>query len=367
MKRMKWLALLAVVALLAPSTIGCNQSSPSSQQGQTPQPTVAQPSATQPTTVQQPPTQPAQQPTAAQAAPQPTAEEELEVVAPEMADNITSYRQTLKMLTTVDEESDTDWNSLTEWVKSIPARRMLIKGADSDGEPFEWEMIQIGDASYMRYGEEWMVMAGGQEPPGNESLAWVDPNTWKDDPACSYKGQEAINGMQTKHWHCGKEVFTRVGMTPFTDGQLDEGSVDSWVSTEFEVAVKTEIEWKGKNEEDKPVTFLMTSETYDINESFTIEAPEGVDLPGLPDDIPMMEGANDVFAMAQMVTYNVVGTVQDVTDFYTASMPDNGWEAGEEGFVPGMLSFTKGERSAQIMISEEDATTASVMIMLQGE
>lgn len=364
MHHMKWFALLAVVGLLALSATGCNLLAPPSQQGQTPQPTVAQPAGAQPT----------QQPTAAQAAPQPTsppvmqptADEELEVVAPEMADNITSYRQTLKMLTTVDEEVETDWNSLTEWVKSIPARRMLIRGTDSDGKSFEWEMIQIGDSSYMRYGDEWMVATGGQEPPGNESLAWVDPNAWKDDPACAYKGQETLNGMQTKRWHCDKEVFTRVGMVPFTGGELEDGRIDSWVSTEFEVAVKTEIEWKGTNEDDKPVTFLMTSETFDINKPFTIEAPVG-ELPGLPDDVPMMEGASEVFAVAQVVSYKVSGTVEDVVDFYSAAMPDNGWEAGEAGIVPGMLTFTKGQRTAQIMATADNATTASVTIMLQGE
>ena len=372
MNHMKWFSLLAVIALLALCATGCSVLTPPSQQGQTAQPTAAQPAGAQPSAAPASASQPTKQPTAAQAAAQPTkvqpiADEELEVVAPEMADNITSYRQTLKMLTTVDEEVETDWDSLTEWVKSIPARRMLIGGTESGGEPFEWEMIQIGDVSYMRYGDQWMVVAGGQEPPSNESLAWVDPNASKDDPACSYKGQETLNGMQTKRWHCEKEVFTRVGMLPFGEGELEDGRIDFWVSTEFEVAVKTEIEWKGTNEEDKPVTFMMTSETYDINKPFTIEAPEGVETPGLPDDIPMMEGASNFVAMAQMVRYDVAGAVQDGIDFYTAAMPDKGWEAGEEGYVPGMLNFSKGDRSVQIMITEETATTIGVTILLQGE
>lgn len=373
MKRIQWLAILAVVALLAWGAIGCSVLTPPSQQGPTAQPTAAQPAGAQPPAAQPPATQPAPSPAAPKptTAPpaQPTAEEELEVVAPEMSDRITSYRQTLKMLTTVDEEVETDWNSLSEWVKSIPARRTLIGGTDSDGESFDWEMIQIGEDAYMRYGDEWLAIAGGQEPPSNESLAWVDPNAWKDDPACSYKGQETLNGMQTKRWHCDKEVFTRLGMSGFAGSptEIDEGHIESWVSTEFEVAVKTEIEWKGKNEDGKPVTFSLTSETYDINEPFTIEAPEGVEKPGLPDDIPTMEGATDFLAMAQMVRYEAPGSVQDGIDFYTAAMPDNGWEAGDEGFVPGMLSFSKGERSVQIMITEETATTIGVTIMLQGE
>lgn len=290
-----------------------------------------------------------------------------EVVPPELAENITSYRQTLKMQSTLDGKTEIAWNSLTEWVKSIPARRVFVQGTGDDGQPFEWEMIQIGDASYMRFGDEWVVVAGGQEPPTNETLAWTDPNVWKDDTRCSYKGKETLNGMQVKHWHCDKDVFAYGALMPIAGGQIEDGRIDSWVSTEFEVAVKTEIEWKGKNAEGKPATFVMMTEVYDINKPFAIEAPEGVDLPGLPDDVPMMDDATEVVAVGQMVSYKVAVSVEDAIAFYTAAMPDNGWEAGEEGFVPGMLSFTKGERSAQIMITEDGATAASVTVIVQGE
>jgi len=364
---------LTAVMLLAGVT-ACGGLKPPASQEASPQPTALAPTqalqAAPKTTPLPTPTPSKQQPTAvpptATPTEQPAAEENLEeVVSPELSEKIKSYRQDTQWLN-VEGEDRTEFSVNIEWVKEGPARRMVMSGYDKDGKHFEWEIIEIADAQYMRMGDQWMSLSGGQEPPtGEEMLIWTNPDTWKNEPACSYKGQETYEGQKTKRWSCTKEVFAGADVIP--NGTIEEGRVDSWVSEEYDIPVHTVVEWQGKDADGKNYAFRLEAKVYDINKPITIEPPEASALPGLPEDIPMMEGAKEVFAMGQMVSFKVEASVDEATAFYTKAMANNGWKAGEASGVPGMMTFTKEKRQVQIMISEEDAKTVSVTFMLQGE
>ncbi|MBC7261211.1 MAG: hypothetical protein H5T63_04275, partial [Chloroflexi bacterium] len=98
----------------------------------------------------------------------------------------------------------------------------------------------------------------------------------------------------------------------------------------------------------------------DINKPITIEAPAGV-KPPMPEDIPVVADATELSAGFGIVTYKTAQSVEAVTAFYEAQMPAYGW-AKAESAIPGFLSFTKGERTAQVMIqSEEGKTTVTIM------
>ncbi len=375
MRFVKVCSIVLVAIMFLTGATACGGLKPPSEQKATAQPTAP---AGQPATVAPTPTTaaqkaaPAPSPTVANLptpTPQaePSGEEETpeEIVAPELSDKIKSYRQDTQWLT-LEGEDQNGGNVKIEWVREGPARRMVISGYDKDGKTSEMELIEIADAKYMRVDNQWMSISGGQEPPtGEEMLVWTDPNTWKDEPACEYKGRETHEGQKTKKWSCTQEIFAT--SAPIPNGQVEEGSVESWVSEEYDIPVHTIVEWRGKDADGKTYAFRFESKVYDINEPIKIAPPEGVELPGLPEDIPMMEGATEVFAMGEMVSYKVKASVDDAVSFYTKGMADNGWKAGEPSGVPGMTIFTKGNRQAQIMVNEEDATTVSVTVVLQGE
>jgi hypothetical protein len=105
-----------------------------------------------------------------------------------------------------------------------------------------------------------------------------------------------------------------------------------------------------------------------INEPIEIRAPEGVQKPGLPEDIPLIEGAEDISAIGDMVSFSVARSTEDVSEFYTEAFADNGWAAEEaEGALPGLLTFTKDTRTATLMIAEEDGRSNVIIMLAAGE
>ncbi|GAG13279.1 unnamed protein product, partial [marine sediment metagenome] len=147
---------------------------------------------------------------------------------------------------------------------------------------------------------------------------------------------------------------------------IQDAEGDVWVSTKYDVAVRFIFTWQGKDEDGVAVEGRWESDVTDINEPIKIEAPEGVAAAGLPDDIPMIDGARDVNAMMGIVTFIVDKPVKDVTAYYKSAMPKNGWTFDEGGSMEFMLGFTKGDRMANFMLSEEGATT-QVTIMVNEE
>jgi hypothetical protein len=148
-------------------------------------------------------------------------------------------------------------------------------------------------------------------------------------------------------------------------GEVLEGQLDTWASTEYNVVVRMTAGWKYRDAADVLTEFYLESDLTDINEDITIEAPEGVDMPGLPEDIPLMDGATEVNAITGITSFQVPATLEEVTAFYQEAMPDNGWTQAEGGgAIPSMLSYEKDGRTATIMMGAEDGET-SVTIMVE--
>jgi len=85
----------------------------------------------------------------------------------------------------------------------------------------------------------------------------------------------------------------------------------------------------------------------------------------MPQDIQILEGATEVTAMAGVVSFKTTKTVEEVVAFYTTQLLAQGWTKGESE-TPEIVSFTKGGRTAQIMLTAEDGKT-NVTIITQGE
>lgn len=139
--------------------------------------------------------------------------------------------------------------------------------------------------------------------------------------------------------------------------------MDAWVSSEYNAAIKAISTYKAKDQEGKTAEVHMEFEYSDINQPIEITAPEGVQV-GLPEDIPLIEGAEELTAIGSIVSFQVAKSAQEVSDYYIATMQDNGWTYKSDESMPPMLhSFAKGERQASLMLGEEDGRT-SVTVMV---
>ena len=300
-------------------------------------------------------------------APSPTATAEPEEEAPlelTSAEELDSYRQEF---VAEGKLGDEEWSTemVIEYVADPPASRFVITGFGEAGEDVSTEMIQVGGTTYILGGPEgeWMSMTSS-EPPDLSDTGFVrlEDSFYSDE--CKYKGRQTVNGLQTKHYHCSEKAL--LAMPTAGGGVIQDAEGDVWVSTKYNVAVRFIFSWKGKDEDGVAVEGRWESDVTDINKPIKIEAPEGVAAAGLPDDIPLIDGAHDVNAMMGMVGFKVDKAVAEVSKFYQAAMPENGWTVEEGAMMPNMLNFSKGDRTANFILGEEGATT-QVTIMVNEE
>lgn len=299
--------------------------------------------------------------------PSPTATAEPEEEAPlslVSAQELDSYRQVVRMSGT---HGDEEWEMemVTEFVREPPAQRYVMRASDETGEETSFEMIQVGDTTYIGGGPEgeWMSMTSSESPDLSDTgFIRLEDSFYSDE--CKYMGKKTVNGLQTRHYHCSEKAL--LAMPNVGGGVIQDAEGDVWVSTQYDVAVRFIFSWKGKDEDGVGVEGRWESDVTDINKPIKIEAPEGVAAAGLPDDIPMIDGARDVNAMMGIVTFIVDKPVKDVTAYYKSAMPKNGWTFDEGGSMEYMLGFTKGDRMANFMLSEEGSTTQVTIMVNEG-
>lgn len=318
---------------------------------------------------------------ATKAAPAPTAaateaeeEEQVEPVEPEESidlvdvESLDSYRQFVSWAVTEGDDAE-EWSITTEFVRDPAAQRMIWSGTDADGNVSSWEIIQIGTVTYMRTSgegeeEEWMSMTSDDaEPPTEEVTAFDldDAESYLSSGDCDNKGRDDIEGQRATHYVCTKDVFGDDLGFWMTGGQLTDGGMEIWVSDEYDVQLASIVWWEGVDEDDVPHAWRMEQKLWDINESFTIEPPEGAAAPGLPEDIALPSGATVTSAMSGMVSFEVEMPMEDAMTFFKEGMPANGWTLESE--YEGMLTYTKEGRQAMIMLSEEEAMLSGAIMI----
>ncbi len=284
--------------------------------------------------------------------------------------SLDSYRQLVAWTVTEDEETQ-EWSSTTEFVRDPASQRVVWRGVDNDGNVTSWEMIQIGTITYMRTSgegeeDEWMSMTSddAQPPQQQVSMYTMDSaETYLNTGHCDKKGRDDVEGQSAMHYVCDKEVYGAGSLFWMTGGTLTDGGMELWISDEFDVQVRSIMWWEGKDEDDVEYAWHMEEKVWDINEPFTIEAPEGVAAPGLPDDVPLPADAAITSAMSGMVSFEVEAELDAVLTFYADEMPANGWTL--ESQYEAMLTYNKDGRQAMIMLTQEDAMLSGVIMITE--
>lgn len=255
---------------------------------------------------------------------------------------------------------------LEEFDRASSSRRFKMSGmwpgdVGLAAESGEMEMIQIGNASYIGSDGEWMSMQSSEDE-AQDQIGWsFDPSDFASGEG-TYVGTENVNGVSAKRYHYEERGGGSLGLG---FGAIDEADSDVWVSVEHNVVVKVATTWQGTDTDGTEYAGSLDLNVTDINQPVVIEAPEGVEPPGMPEDVPLMDGATNVQSMAGINTYDTSASLDDVIAFYDEEMPANGWTAGDDS-IPGMRQYTKGGRQAMLMVEEKDAG-CSVTLMVAEE
>jgi len=356
------LAIIVVVSLLALLTMGCAVTDLLKKKaGEKVEEVVAKVEEVEPEEGEATAASPTKPSTKAEK-PTPTAEAEEAPLSLGSVEELDSYRQTMRISgRTGDEEYDME--IIAEFVREPRASRFVMKGRDETGQDSSMEMIQIGDTTYMQGPNgDWMSMTSSESEDMMDP-GILDAESGIDTDSCKYKGKDKVGGLQAKHYFCDKAALFSM---PGVIGAIESGQADIWVSTKYDVPVKMVVDGKGKDEDGVEFESHWELEITAINKPIKIEAPEGVEKTGLPEDIPLIDGAYEVNAIMGIVSFKVDMAVAEVSEFYKGAMPRNGWTAEEGAAIPNMLAFGKGDRTVTFMLGEEDSTT-SVTIMVNED
>lgn len=334
-------------------------------------------------------TAPPEPATAVPAAP-PTAESGFAFLLPEQVagGDISDYRARYEFHVTFEGDvlppdvppEVTLWDMTMDVVLDPPARRIVMGGyatqsmlpSDEGVTPVPgdqiFEMVQIEDTAWVRFGDEWFYMTGMEVDDPTEDLEGFE-QAFPADAPWERVGTETVSGMRTVHYtaEVPSEALTAwfdstledslTGIdVPFTDAEIDRVSADVYV-TEDDLLVRGvyHIVWRAQYQ-GSPVTVSqeITYELEGINLGITIEPPE---MPAVQSTVPVPEGATLSASMAGMKTYAVSGmSVDDVVAFYVEALPASGFTVTSSFTQPGQGGFIE---------AAQDGTTYTVMVFAE--
>ena len=88
-----------------------------------------------------------------------------------------------------------------------------------------------------------------------------------------------------------------------------------------------------------------------------------------PEDIPIMDGAENLVSSKEFVTYSVKTDFKTVVDFYKEEMIANGWAEGQNSLEStgfSTLNYTRDNRTATVAIAGDNASI-SVIISITSQ
>jgi len=266
----------------------------------------------------------------------------------------------------VPEEGEGETFSFEEaHTRNPAAQRLAMEGMMEDESV---EIVQIEDQSWMCTGGACTQMQADPEElaSGFSDAALFNPGETLDDADTRFVGRETVNGVQTRHYELD---LTAMETAFLAQGDVSDPSGEVWVADEPDLpqlAVRFVMSW---TEIRDGVTGEagFTYETYDINQPFTIEPPEGAGASGLPEDVPAYPNGEQTFSMEGMTSFETADPVADVAEFYRNGLAAEGWTAESDDDFDGLVQqqWTKDGRTLNVMVSEEDDVT-SVIITIEG-
>jgi hypothetical protein len=370
MKNVKLFALAALVMVMVVAACGGGQTVATQPPADT-QPTAVEPAATQPVAVEGGEVATVEVVPTEEIAATAVAEEDLSLGSvTEGLDQLKSYKSSYTIhftgKDTQGQAIDNSWQMAEEFILEPRAQRILATSSTStDGQVTEstrWETITIGQTTYMISQEadgttSCVSISSSEATPPEQSLS---PDMWGGVSGAKYVNTETVNGIRAKHYAWQEGSFAGFGWL--------SGKGETWVAEDGGFVVKQLIEGTGKGfllaDDTQEGTTTVEYEVTDANGSFEIVPPAGCESAST--DIPVMADAVETMTYGDMVSYRSPSAFADVMSFYKTEMPAAGWQAsGEPMETPGyaQLTYTKDTRTASIMLSSDESTNETTVIV----
>ncbi|MHB9034835.1 MAG: hypothetical protein ACYC6L_17530, partial [Anaerolineae bacterium] len=211
-----------------------------------------------------------------------------------------------------DSTSSVSTISIEDWeVKDPPASHSVYTSQKDAETPSTLEVYKIGADTYMKSStsNDWVTMSTSDESSNSSfgEMGWfTDPSSVMNEQG-KLIGVEDVNGVSAKHYlYTGDKVFAGL-----TSGTSEVSQADVWVSEKYNLVVKYSSKWQATDEDGTQHSWTFESEVSELDQPITINPPEGVAKPGVPEDVPIMEGATELSTFAGVANFKVTVSVDE--------------------------------------------------------
>lgn len=295
--------------------------------------------------------------------------------------DLTSYRANITMRisgTDAGEAIDTSLEFLMEYTGEPQAQhiRMSGQGMEEIESMGVVDMYQVEDTTYIQFGDQWLSVPTTDEITATMGI--IQPQDLLDD-TCGWQqqGYTEYEGIETQHWTLStvdvQSCMTAENMGGI--GNITEASGSLYLTKDGKHIVhmdmilagsQLEASLGGEGQVLDEGRMEITFDVRDINQPLTIEVPQEALASGaLPEDIPIPEDAEELTNAFGVITYKTAQTPAEISEYYRAQMPANGWTevSAEELSGMFMLEYSKEGRTVTMTINaDEDSGRTSVLI-----
>jgi hypothetical protein len=298
--------------------------------------------------------------------------------------NLSSYRSKMSFTTTGTKDGQDVQESMefvTEYTSNPVVEHIILSGTNVDSTvPEGIETYNTPDTTYMKMGDQWLSVPATEDNQIGASL--VTPEDMLQ-TTCGWKKQAdtEINGIPAQHYVTTKDDVAScagLGLLVAASDLTDAGG-DLYIAKDGNYIVQMDFFYEGANldlnlgtgdESVQQGRLDIHIEMSDVNQPFTIQIPEeAVNAGAMPEDIPTPADATEVSNMMGMISFKSASTPAQVADYYRTEMPNNGWTQGSDNDMGDtiMLEYTKDNRTASVMITTDDSTNTTSVIISVAE
>lgn len=313
---------------------------------------------------------PAVQPTTVQSAGESgSGAEDIAVTDEETAlKNLKSYKATWSFEWSGKQQDGTEqtikWHSSESYTADPPASYFQWESSNSTepSQAGEMAFYRIGSKTYMLVYTDGKPTCTAFSSDGSQpSSSLLDRNAFGSINSGKLVGVETVNGVQAKHYKYDEQATGVKYYTKLTG--------DVWIAEDGGYVVRDYAEWEGH-------LFGMLAgasttdvgkgswqrEVTDINQPFTITAPEGCE--NAAESLPIMADATETASFGPMTSYKSAGKLADVVKFYQTEMTKAGWTAEGDATTTedfANLVFTRDNQKATVVVTRDGANVAVVI------
>ncbi len=271
-------------------------------------------------------------------------------------EKLSSYRLQIKSTRTSGQAQKESSETLYEVTRQPPAVREVSKYSASGKPDSMTEIIRSGKTVYTKVGKSWLVEQQIKDVEIPSQSCLMSEAVLGTEKAV-FVGTETIDGLATRRYR----YESKANAAPQQGPRIEEYRAEMWVADSLGACVKATLHLVGVDDKGVRYTHDWESAVLDINKPLTVRLPEGIAVPPLPDDIPLMPDATleDAGILPdKRLTYvvTVPKPTAEVDRFYREQMVAMGWKQ-EPQRVQGMLSFNKSGRRVEILLGAQGTAT----------